>query len=744
MSTSPKHFTYRLSPQYVQIKKRRNRQTEDSNGPRLKYAELSGIFADADGIIFTADTEKRILSISPGWTKILGHDISETEGTTPAAFLHPDDITKCQAHFEQLLMTRQPVRLEFRLRHRDGSWRWLLCSVGTSADEGGELFFVGILTDITERKVLEQALQKSEERFHMAFEANPTAITISNLSDLRYIDVNEAFLRKSGWERHEVIGRTSDELGFWVTEEEHQYILELFHTRGHIHSEPIDFRLKSGIIRTYDYSGVLVDMGGESHVVGIINDIHELKEANDALKTSEDKFSKAFNSGPIALGISTRDEGRFIDANGAFCRVVGYDRDEILQASSLSMRLWVDVEQRIYILESLRKGSTVQDYEILFRQKSGTERLGLLSVENIEVAGRACILSILTDITDQRLAENEIRYLSFHDRLTGLYNRAYFEEELKRLDTERQLPISIIMGDVNGLKLINDALGHHEGDQHLMTVAAAVEEACRAEDIVARWGGDEFIILLPYCDSRAASAIVERIKNTETSSTLPIKTSISLGLATKTHEDENITSIIKEAEDKMYRNKLLQNKSTRSYFLSSLEKTLWSRSHETEEHCGRIKDMAVRIGEVVGLPASDMDSLRLLAALHDIGKIAIPNSILEKPGKLTPEEWETIKKHPEVGYRIALSSPEMALIAEAILHHHERWDGRGYPFGLAGHDIPFLSRIISIVDTYDVMVNGRPYQAAVSSEEAWAEIARMAGSQFDPELIEIISTNRFQ
>jgi len=739
--TSPKHFSYRLSPQYTHFKKIKNERKEDRKVPD---AELSDIFADANGIIFTADSEKRILSISPGWTKILGHDISEAEGTTPAAFLHPDDITKCRAHFDKLLISRQPVRLEFRLRHRDGSWRWFLCSAGTSLNERGELFIVGIMTNMTEQKLLEQALQKSDERILKAFEVIPLGITIAKLPDHCYIDVNETFLRHTGWERHEVIGHTSQELRVWEKEADRQHILELFRTQGRILSEVMNFRLKSGEIKTYDYSGALVDIGGETHLVGIIRDIHKLKRANDALKKSEDKFAKAFNSSPVPLGISTLDEGRFIDVNEAFCRVVGYDKDEMLKSNSFSMHLWVDLEQRSHVRERLRKGEPVHDLEILFRQKSGAERLGLMSIENIEVEGRACILSILNDITDQKQAEDKIRYLSFHDRLTGLYNRAYFEEELKRLDTERQLPISIIMGDVNGLKLINDALGHYEGDRYLINVATAIREACRAEDIVARWGGDEFIILLPCCDIGAASEIVKRLNNTETSAALPIQTSLSLGLATKNHEDQDITSIIKEAEDKMYRNKLLENKSTRSYFLSSLEKTLWSRSHETEEHCDRIKKMAVQVAEVVGLPASDVDSLRLLAALHDIGKIAIPNNILEKPDKLTAEEWETIKKHPEVGYRIALSSPEMAPIAEAVLHHHERWDGTGYPFGLAGQDIPLLSRIISIIDTYDVMVNGRPYQAAVSSEEAWAEIIRMSGSQFDPELVSIILITRFQ
>jgi len=172
--------------------------------------------------------------------------------------------------------------------------------------------------------------------------------------------------------------------------------------------------------------------------------------------------------------------------------------------------------------------------------------------------------------------------------------------------------------------------------------------------------------------------------------------------------------------------------------LFSLEKTLWTRSHETREHCQRMQQIARMIGQAVNLPDSEMDNLLLLASLHDIGKIAIPNSILDKSGALSPEEWEVIKKHPETGYRIGLSSPDMAPIAEAILHHHERWDGRGYPLGLRGTDIPLISRIIAIADTYDVMTNGRPYQRSFSPEEVRREIERCAGSQFDPQMVRVI------
>lgn len=344
------------------------------------------------------------------------------------------------------------------------------------------------------------------------------------------------------------------------------------------------------------------------------------------------------------------------------------------------------------------------------------------------------VLKVLTHLINQ--SEEEIRYLSYHDKLTGLYNRTFFEEELKRISTGRQLPLGLIIGDVNGLKLINDAMGHLEGDKVLIKAAEIFRESCRQDDIVSRWGGDEFIVLLPRCDGVTTFRVFERINDSFISiNSLPIQINISLGMAIQNSLDQDIRDVIREAEEKMYRNKLLESRSTRGSLIKSLEKTLWERSHETEEHCRRMQEIAQRIGRALKLTDSELDNLKLLAALHDIGKIAIPGSILDKPGILLPEEWETVKNHSEIGYRIALSSPELASIAEAILHHHECWDGSGYPLGLKGERIPLLSRIIAIADSYDVMTNGRPYKKAVSKKEALAEIKRCAGTQFDPELV---------
>jgi diguanylate cyclase (GGDEF)-like protein len=337
----------------------------------------------------------------------------------------------------------------------------------------------------------------------------------------------------------------------------------------------------------------------------------------------------------------------------------------------------------------------------------------------------------------QNEAEKKSRYLSFHDSLTGLYNRAYFEEEMKRLDRERQLPISVIMGDVNGLKLVNDGLGHSAGDEILRQTARVLKGACRAEDVIARWGGDEFVILLPHAPENAAKSVCSRITEACRGIRMgPVGLSIALGYATKTEPRQRLKDTLDKAENWLYQRKLLEGKSQRSDIISSLDSALREKSHETEEHVKRITDMAIRIGKVLGLSDSDLNGLELLARLHDIGKIGVPDIILNKPGQLSKDEWIVMKKHPEIGYRIAVALPDLASIGESILAHHERWDGKGYPRGLRNEEIPLLARIIAVVDAYDVMTRGRPYMPAVSCDKALDEICRNSATQFDPQVVQ--------
>ncbi|MBN2073569.1 MAG: diguanylate cyclase [Actinobacteria bacterium] len=346
------------------------------------------------------------------------------------------------------------------------------------------------------------------------------------------------------------------------------------------------------------------------------------------------------------------------------------------------------------------------------------------------------VQGIMRDITRRKNAEEQLAYLSFHDSLTDLYNRAYFEEGLKRLNTPRQLPLSIIIADVNALKLINDAFGHTEGDRLLKNFSKVLKRCCRAEDIVARWGGDEFSMLIPRTNKKDAAEVLNRIKKIcAASKGNKIPLSVSIGTATKTDKGENFKNVLKRAEDHMYRNKLLETKSIVSTIIASLEQTLFEKSEWKESHFKSMLDISVRLGEACNLTDKKMDDLRMLSSLHDIGKVAILDNILNKKESLTSREWEIIKRHPEIGYRIAMSSHQLSNIAEYILTAHERWDGKGYPQGLKGVQIPLLSRIIALVDAYLAMREGRTYKKPVDKETAIREIKNCSGTQFDPSLV---------
>ena len=331
----------------------------------------------------------------------------------------------------------------------------------------------------------------------------------------------------------------------------------------------------------------------------------------------------------------------------------------------------------------------------------------------------------------------EIKELSHTDQLTGLYNRRFFEEELKRLDTLRNLPLSLIMVDVNGLKLTNDAFGHEAGDQLLQKVAQVLKEECRADDIIARIGGDEFVILLPKTDHLQVATLGERLigaTGKEEIKNLPV--SASFGWDTKNSQKEDIETVFKRAEDYMYSKKAYKKDSQRQHSLQIILDTLFTKESREREHARRVSEFSVAIGVALGLSEAEVKELKIAGQYHDIGKIALQEDILNKKGKLSDKEWKEIKRHPELSYNILSSVNEFGPIAEIVLYHHERWDGKGYPSGLQGEEIPLQSRIIMVADAFDAMTEKRPYRRALNKEEAVLQLKKGAWKQFDGNITE--------
>jgi diguanylate cyclase (GGDEF)-like protein len=309
---------------------------------------------------------------------------------------------------------------------------------------------------------------------------------------------------------------------------------------------------------------------------------------------------------------------------------------------------------------------------------------------------------------------------------------------MRRMDKRRQGSVGLIILDVDGLKLVNDIFGHDSGDMLLSNVAKLLISCFRDQDIVARIGGDEYAILLHDADVDAVKAACQRVQNRILIENLdnhhPIL-SLSIGFAVSDDPTITMRELFKQADNNMYREKLNSGQGVRNAIVDTMMKLLEERDFISEGHADRMQDLVIDLGQRCGLIEENLADLRLFAQFHDVGKVGILKNILFKPGLLTPEEMKEMRCHSEIGHRIARSSPDLLPIADWILKHHEWWNGKGYPLGLAGEAIPLECRILAIADAYDAMTSDRPYRRAMTHEAAVAELKRCAGTQFDPEMV---------
>ena len=727
------------------------------------------------------------------WAMLLGYTLDEISPTTIETwkkYTHPDDLERAERNLKKHFNRESDIYDEaIRMQRKDGHWIWINArgKVITWTKDHKPLKMLGIHVNISKKKEKEKKLKETQKLLKKLTDQAPGVIHQFKLStdgtfSFPYVskgiyeiyevrpeeilsDATKTFIDKIHPEDLKMviqsIETSAENLSPWKIE--FRVILPNQGLKW-VEGDSLPEREKDGSIIWY---GSLRDITRQKKQLEFQETLAEI--SSSLLQINSSNVDRRINATLKEIGIffnidrsyifQLSDDNKFISNTHEWCKNGIESQKDVLQQMKVDVFPWG--------MQRLRNNQLVNisDVEKMSPEKTVDKNLfNSLALKSIvavpifiedELFGffgfdavvtkrefseeDVRLLKIFTDVITSAFSkyidDNRILKLTYNDSLTGLYNRRFFEKELMRLDTQRQLPISIVIADINGLKIINDSLGHEKGDELLIKSAKILKNIIREEDVLARQGGDEFSILLPRTTQSEAENIINRIKKvSKVTKTDELTVSMALGLATKREIEENIYDTLKRADNNMYQNKLSESKSTKSKIVKSLLTTLEVKSYETKEHAMRMTELSIAFAEALGLSNSELNRLSLLSTLHDIGKTTISEAILKKPGTLTDEEWQIIKKHPERGYRIASSSQEFALVAEEIYSHHEMWSGEGYPRQLEGKEIPYLARIISIIDAFDVMTHERTYKKAMSKKEALKEISKCAGSQFDPEL----------
>ncbi|MBN2285786.1 MAG: PAS domain S-box protein [Tissierellales bacterium] len=723
----------------------------------LSDSEYRDLVEQASELIQCVDQNGKFIYVNKTWIEALGYGEEEIIKLSFWDIIHPESIEDCRKVFAEVLSGKPVDFVEAIFLSKSGESLAVEGSIGVRKDASDNIISTqGIFRDVTTYRQFQKDLKQEQNRYHSFISVSNTCGWEHHQSR-HFLWCSPEFFTMLGYQPGDFDSPSGNMIEIWrglVYPEDLERAVAAFrnylsHGKDEMFESHFRMVRKNGeIIWVWSRGRTLRDENGNlgDITVGTHIDISKRIQMENLLAFEKERYRTTLLSVGDAV-ISTDNHGKVKLMNPVAEVLTGWtQREAVDKKIDEVFRVYDERDASVFdnsVKRALNQGQVIKsDDHTLLKTKTG---------EIIPIKGSAApikdadgnttgVVIVFRDFTETRKQQKEIEYLSFHDFLTGLYNRRYIEDAVNRMDTKRNLPFAIMTLDVNGLKLTNDAFGHKTGDCLLKAVSEILISVCRADDIIGRVGGDEFMVLLPRTNASQAVHIQKRIEKSSSSKKLgEVMVSLAIGYAVKEKLDEDIQNTIRASENNMYKNKLKTGKVMRNQTIEMVIRSINQKFKSEALHTKRVVQYCDELSEILNLSEQQREEIKIAAMLHDIGKIIIPPEMLNKQEQLTEEELELVKKHAETSYQILRSVDEYGMIAELTLYHHERWDGSGYPEGLKGEEIPLGSRIIAVADAYEAMTTEKNYRQALSPQEAIAELQKHAGSQFDPLVVKALT-----
>ena len=753
---------------------------------RELHASMQAVMDGTTDAIFLKDLHGRYKLINAAGARLIGRPVAEIIGRDDTQLFPPAAAAQTQTHDRQVLASGLSQTYE-DTELVDGLARTYLSTKDACRDaDGAAIGVIGIARDITERKKVDERLRLLQT----AVENANDAVVITEAEPVegsgpRIVYVNPAFTRNTGYGAEEAVGQSPRILQGPDTDPAvRARIHHRLKTWQPVRAELLNYR-KDGTPFWVELNikPIANEQGWYTHWVSVQRDVTARKaeeqareEANRTLdrrvqeRTRELQETEArFRSVVEGLneGILIVDpQDNILYVNPRLLEMTGYTQQEMVGCPAHTLLLapvdWPVLAER----KQPDAGEAGKTWQAQVLRKDGTRFWG----ENKSSALRSSdgqiigALGAITDITDRKQAEEQRERLlaealerAERDSLTGLWNHRGFQSRLEAEADRAQRTggrLALAVMDVDNFKFFNDVYGHAVGDDVLRQVAGALRGGCRSYDTLARYGGDEFVLLAAIGDAEDAAGLGERLEAALSGlgyrppgydTTIPIGASV--GIAVFPEEAASRLDLVELADSRLRRAKAGEGtrealvESFRSKFagtragfpmLSALVNAVDTKDRYTRRHSEDVLVYSLQIACELGLDEKTQQNVAVAALLHDVGKIGVPDDILRKPGHLTSEEFEAIQQHPDMGANIVGAVPGFEEVLEAVRHHHERWDGGGYPGGLRGEEAPLMARLMAVADAYSAMTTDRPYRKGMVAARALSILEEGAGTQWDP------------